>query len=280
MAAPTLTPYLDADPCPRVEVFFPSFAAGTATVTVYRVAGGREFLVRGAVNAPTAGQLTRMDTEIPFSMPVAYRAEQFNAEGISLGFTESSTITVMLDETWMHNPLDPQGATRVALGGGTAGSVSRPTPGTVSRPLGRRVGVVLAEPRLGVVGLPIDVRTETDADADRIQAMVGGHEGLTVPVICLRLGTKHQRMRVPQPLFLSVFNLTEWDIDHQWLGDGGMLAHTFTGDEVAPPIPGLFIPLLRRKDIDAFYATRAAVAADNLTRGAVNRRYDLAGFAG
>lgn len=280
MVAPTLTPYLDADPCPRVEVFFPSFTAGTATVTVYRLAAGRTFDVRGAVRAATAGQLTRIDNEVPFNMPVTYRAEQFNAAGISLGFTDSTTVTLTVADSWMHNPLDPQGAAKVDLGGGTGGVVSMPTPGVVSYPLGRRVGVVVSEPRRGVAGLPVDVRTRSDADADRIQAMVGGYGNNTVPLVCLRLGTQHQRMRVTQPLFLSVLDLTEVDVNHQWVGDGGELAHTFTGNEVAPPIPGLFIPLLRRKDVNAYYATRAAVKADNLTRGALNRRYDIAGFGG
>ena len=102
----------------------------------------------------------------------------------------------------------------------------------------------------------------------------------TVPVVCLRLGGCERRMRVTQPMFLSVLDLVEHDITHRWEGDGGMLSHQFTGDEVAPPIPGLFIPLLRRADLNAYYATRAALNADNLTRSDVNRRYDLAGFAG
>ena len=51
------------------------------------------------------------------------------------------------------------------------------------------------------------------------------------------------------------------------------------GDEVAPPAPGLFIPLLRAADVNAFYATAAAANAAYLTASDLNRDYSLAGYA-
>lgn len=276
MSAPTLTVYSDAAPCPRVEVFFSSFDAGTASVTVYRLAGGQERQVRGAVRAPTGGTFTRIDFEVPFNVPATYRAEQFNAAGVSLGFTPSAAVTVASDETWMHNPLDPQGSVVVFFGDDGGWSVTRPTPGVVSHPKGRRVGVVLSEPRQGVSGLKLTVRTSTDADADRVQAMCGDN-GMP-PVLCVRLGVKDQRLRVPQPLFLSALAVAEVDMDTRW--GGSELAHMVDGDEVDPPIPGLFVPLLRAKDINVSFATAAAVNAGHLRASDVNRRYDLAGAAG
>lgn len=276
MSAPILTPYVDASPCPRVEVFFPSFVAGTATVTVYQLSDGVERELRGAVNAPTGGTLTRIDFEVPFNNAVSYRAEQFDAAGQSLGLTETAAVTVVSSESWMHNPLDPQGAAQVVLGGDSAPMILRPTPGVVSRPKGRRAGVVLSEPRQGVTGLKIDVRTFTDAEADAVQAMFGD-SGMP-PVVCIRLGSDYGVMRVPQPLFLSVLSVAELDVTHQW--GGGEISHPIEGDEVDPPIPGLFVPLLRAKDINVSFATAAAVNAAHLRASDVNRRYDLAGAAG
>ncbi|WP_336647519.1 hypothetical protein [Microbacterium sp. MMO-10] len=276
MAGPTLTAFTDASPCPRVEVFFASFAAGTATVTVYRLAGGREHRVRGAVRAPVSGALSRIDFEVPFGVPVTYRAEQFNAAGISLGFTDSSSVTIDSADSWMHNPLDPAGAARVIIGDETAKTITRPTPGVVSRPKGRVVGVVLSEPRQGVTGLQVLVRTSADADADRVQGMVGDDN--MPPVVCIRLGGDDRRMRVPQPLFLSALSVAEIDVNHRW--GGSELAHSFEGDEVDPPTPGLYVPLLRRKDLDAFFVTRAAMDASAMKRSDLDRRYDLAGFGG
>ncbi|GAA1147868.1 hypothetical protein GCM10009651_35760 [Microbacterium natoriense] len=275
MSAPTLTVYSDAAPCPRVEVFFPSFAAGTVSVTVYRLSGGQERQVRGAVGAPTGGTLTRIDFEVPFNVPATYRAEQFDAGGVSLGFTPSASVTVVSADTWMHNPLNPEGSVRVFFGDDGGWSVTRPTPGVVSHPKGRRVGVVLSEPRQGVVDLRLTVRTSSDVDADLVQAMCG--DSNMPPVLCVRLGTQDQRLRVPQPLFLSALSVSEVDMDTRW--GGTEMAHQVQGDEVDPPIPGLFVPLLTRADLNAFFATRAALNGGGLTRSDINRRYDLAGTA-
>lgn len=261
---------------PFVEVLIDDLIPEAASLTVYRLAGGREFQMRGAVNAPTAGAFTRIDFEIPFNIPVTYRAELFDESGNSLGFTDSATTTLVVADSWMHNPLDPSGGVKVVFGEDGEWKVTRPTPGVVSRPLGRRVGVVLSEPRYGVTGIGLVVRTSTDADADKVQAMMGDN-GMP-PIVCIRLGSQDGRLRLPQPLFLSALSVAEIDMGHRW--GGTELAHGVAGDEVDPPIPGLFIPLLTRADLNAFYTTRAALNADNLTRLDTNRRYDLAGTAG
>lgn len=303
--APTLTTFTDAAPCPRVEVFFDSFAPGTASVTVFRLAAGREYRVRGAVRAATAGTLTRIDFECPFNVLVTYRAEMFDAAGLSLGFTDSAELgdilvglapgddVVPADDllaietisgtglvslhTWLHNPLNPAGAVKVELAASTAGAISRPVVGEVSRPRGRSVGVMLSESRLGVQGLRFDVRALDLDTADKVQALIGGYGSPTVPVICVRMGGTDSRVRLPKPLFLGVLDIAELDMNVAWGGSDTI--QEMTGDEVDPPVPGLFIPLLTAADINAYYASAADLNSDNLTGSAVNRRYDLAGFA-
>lgn len=265
----------DVTEAPFVEVFIDDLIPDATSLTVYRLADGREFQMRGAVRAPTAGTFTRVDFEVPFNIPVTYRAELFDSGGNSLGFTDSASITLSVEESWMHNPLDPAGAVRVVFGEEGGWSVTRPTPGVVSRPLGRRVGVVLSEPRQGVTGLKLSVRTSGDADADKVQTMVGDR-GMP-PVVCIRLGAADQRLRLPRPLFLSALTVTELDMDHRW--GGSEMAHTFDGDEVDPPIPGLFVPLLTAADINVSFVSAAVLNAAHLTAADVNRRYDLAGAA-
>lgn len=272
----TLTPYLDA-PTPRVEIFISGLGSSTASVTVYRLAKGREFTVRGAVNAPVAGSLSRIDFEVPFNTEVTYRAERFNAAGLSLGFTTPATITVPSPDTWLHNPLDPHGAVRVTLIDTAARALSRPVPGEVSYPAGRRVGVVLSEPRQGLRGAVFDVYTDTVEDADRVQAMLGDYSRDQVPVICVRLGSgAPSHSRVTSPLFLGVLDITEEPL-YSDVFDGAV--QRITGDEVSPPAPGLFIPLLTAADINAYYTTADEANNDNLTAMDLNRRYDLAGYA-
>jgi hypothetical protein len=85
-------------------------------------------------------------------------------------------------------------------------------------------------------------------------------------------------MRLPRPLFTDVLDLKERSIDLHIAG-GTRTEFVTTGDEAAPPTPALVIPLLTRADLNAYYATRSALNADNLTRLGVNTRYDLAGTA-
>lgn len=277
MSAPVLTAYLDASPCPRVEVFFPSFVAGTASVTVYRLSSGRDMQVRGAVRAATGGTLTRIDFEVPFNVAVTYRAEQFNAAGVSLGFTPSTSVTVSVAESWMHNPLNPQGSVKVSLLDTAATKLSRPVPGEISRPLGRRVGVVLSERRQGLAGASFDVFASSNEEADDVQALIGTYTGSTVPVICVRTGSANP-MRIAMPLFLGVLDIPEEDVSIRY--GRGSTVHRIDGDEVAPPIPGLFIPLLTRADLNAVFASRALLNAAGLTRSDINRLYQYAGAAG
>jgi hypothetical protein len=122
----------------------------------------------------------------------------------------------------------------------------------------------------------LDVVVDSIADADRFSALVGDYTTTTVPVLCFRVGTS-VRVRLPRPLFAAVMDPREVDLNYV---DGGEnIAYAIEGDEVAPPTPALVIPLLTRADLNAYYAQRADLDADNLTRLAVNRRYDLAGTA-
>lgn len=276
VSAPTLTAYTDEAPCPRVEVFFDDLDPDTATITAYRTAKGREYKVRGMVGAAVAGAISRIDYETPFNTASSYRAEMFDAAGLSLGFTPSASVSVSSDSSWLLNPLDPQGAVKVSLAASTGRELSRPVPGAISRPAGRRVGVVVSEPRSGLQGFQLDVRVSTLDDADKVQALIGGYGVNAVPVVCLRLGGDEGRLRIPQPLFLGVLDIVEVDIDTVWGGTDTL--QSMVGDEVSPPTPALFIPLLRRMDIDAYYASRDAIDAAYLSRSDIDRDYSLAGY--
>jgi len=273
--SPTITTYLGANPCPRAEVLFESFAAGTVKVTVYRATGLRRYQVRGAVNAAVAGALTRIDFEIPFGVPVSYWAEQFDAGGLPLGETDKTTATLNCWETWVHNPLDPHGATTVQFRTRAAQSIVRPVEGGVVHPQGRRVGVLVSGQRRGVENVDLTVVTDTIEQVDKLQAMFGDYETSIPPILCIRVGGGDQ-IRLPRPFFAAVLSASEEQVNYT-IGMGEQITTAMAGSEVSPPVPGLFIPLLTRADLNAYYLTRAALSADNPTRLSVNRRYDLTG---
>lgn len=275
--APTLNLSVDANPAPRVEVVFASLHPDTASLAaIWRTGDGREWKVRGSVGISVSDQVARIDYEAPFGIPISYRAEMLNGAGDSLGFTDSSSeVTLDVDETWVHNPLNPQIALQVVTLQGTSYEWSRPVAGEVLFPKARRVGVVIGGARQGLRGQVFDLLVASDADADTFSSMLGTYSRTAVPVLCFRIGAS-DRSRLPRPLFGSVMDPREVDLTMQ---GGEDLGFRFQSDEVAPPAPALVIPLLTRADVDAYYSTRAQVDTDNATRLAVSRRYDLAGTA-
>ena len=288
---------------PRVEVVVTGLGS-VAAITVTRSASGRSHQVRGLVRAPVSGAVSRIDFEVPFNVPVSYRAELFDAAGLSVGFTDAVSLPdvirglapsvllapsaalapgeqvvgtgVVSDYTWMHNPLSPEGAVRVNVLASSAQQLSRPVPGSVLYPRGRRVGVMVSEARRGLSGVVFDVTCESDSDADRVQAMLGDYSSTTVPVLCVR-GGRDFEARIAFPLFLGALDIVEEDVNVKW--GGGVTNQRISGDEVSPPVPGLFIPLLTYADLNAFYSTYATFNSDNASYLAGSRRYELAGSA-
>lgn len=276
--APTVSviPTLDSAPCPRVEVVVTDIHPNATTVTLFRSAGSRELPVRGALNAIVDSALTRIDFEVPFGVDAAYRVQMFDSTGASMGYSTATTVNLDVQETWVHNPLDAWSSAVVAFDEGAARSIQRPFEGEVVWPQGRTVGVVLGGQRRGIQDVVLDVRADT-ANADKLQAMFGSYGERTTPVICFRIGSR-DRVRLPRPFFAGVLTLDERDMNYVLGGD--LVTVGMTGSEVDPPTPALVVPLLTRADLNAYYPTRAALNADNVSRLAVNRRYDLAGTSG
>lgn len=264
----------DVTDLPYVEVLVEDLSPEVDTVTIYRLAGGREFRVRGAVNIAVAGAITRVDAECPFNTLSTYKAEMFDVAGESLGYTLTNETTLAVDETWIHNPLDLTGGVMVDLLDKTGSVISRPVDGEVVHPFGRVVGVVISRGRKGLTDFPLLVSTATTADADKFTVLLGDYATLAVPVLCIRSGST---LRIPKPFFMSVLDPKELGLNVA--AGGELIDWELTGDEVAPPAPGIIAPLLTRADLNAYYGIRSALNADNLTRLAVNRRYDIAGTA-
>ncbi len=273
---PDLIVAADDGTMPRLEVLFESFAPGTAFVDVYRLGEGREYKVRAAVRAATAGSLSRIDSEVPFGIPVTYRAEMFDAAGVSLGFTDTASVQLDTTDTWVHNPLNPAGGVKVAFRDTALDKLSRPVEGDVYFPQGRRVAVVISGQRRGLQNVPLDIIVDSVEDADKFGALLGTYSETTVPVLCFRVGAE-DRLRLPRPFFAAVFDAPEEDVTYV-LG-GEQIAFPMTGTEASPPAAGLVIPLLTNRDLNSAFATNAAMNGGALTNLGLNRRYDLAGSA-
>lgn len=267
----TLTPSTDPNVSPQVLVVVTDMAPQVRTVNVQRTAEGRTMKVRGGVNLYAVGGAPVMDFEPPAG-PSVYQAEQFDINGLSLGFTNPSTVTLTFTDTWVHQPLSPTLAVKVRLFIDSANDLVRPSPGSVVYPEGATVGRLIGGQRVGLRGTSIRLRMANAADADEFLSMFGGYTSDFPSVICIRTPTT---IRLPRVLFAGCLDPHEVDY-----GNYAMITMAMTIDEVAPPAPGLVLPTLRRKDIDAAFPTRAARAAAYATRLARDVDYSKSGLAG
>ncbi|KAB1639870.1 hypothetical protein [Pseudoclavibacter terrae] len=273
---PNLIVYSD-ERGPRVDVIFPSLPAGAHTLTVVREAPRQTMQVRGAVRKRVSRLASALDFEVPFDVECSYYAIVYNDRDVEIARTGSSSITVgseSPDHARIHNPLDPSTSVLVRFEASAVATRSRHFDGEVLRPQGRRLGVVVSSGRSGYRGLALDVIAETMEQSEKIDDLFGTGRS-RLPVLCVRVPKSHYRMRFPPTLMVAVLNPDAVPI----LTDDAEIWR-LTGDEVTPPAPAVVVPILTRDDLDAAYATRDAMDADNVTRFAASRRYDLAGGAG
>jgi hypothetical protein len=276
MAGPTLT--VDLTALPRVEVFVPAgiVPAGTARLRMYRFSEGRTWLVRGGVDVPP--NTAALDWEAPFGVVSTYRAECFDGSGVSLGFTDTASVTVGVTDVWVHDPLYPTVGVNLGpagLLGITASRNVRPNPGSMTVPEGASVGAWVGQKRRGVDQMPVGLAVTSVADMDALQAMLGGYESDRVGVLCIRTPPP---ARIPRTFFAAVEDPSEQDRDVSW--GGQRTDFVFTATEAKPPFPGLVTPLLRYKDLDASFATYAAMDAGYATYTLRDRDYAKAGVGG
>lgn len=143
------------------------------TLTLYRIVGGTQALVRGSDGLVhgtvlTGSQLVVEDYEAPMGAPVTYRALIRSADGI----TSSNRLTapVMLSlpdpsDCWVKDPIEPY--RNVMLRASAAPDWTRPIEQTVYRIRNRRNSVVLSDVRGGLTGT-LQVWTQSDQEREAL----------------------------------------------------------------------------------------------------------------
>lgn len=273
---PTVVAMPGSSPVPSVQITVPEVEPGTQSVNVYRIADGRQFLVRGGVRKLAVGGTSVVDWEAPFGVPITYRVEFFSdAEAtISLGFSEPAETVLDVRQAWLHQPLNPSMSLSPVMLWGTALERTRETPGEVVWVQGADVATWVGGKRRGAQDVPFALLVDR-AGADAFQVLLGGYTRQQPAVLCIRTPVD---MRVPRTFFAVVSSSKETTLNRP--GEGEAIQIDFTATEARPPAPGLVAALLRRVDIDTAYPTRAERASAYLTRLDRDSDYSLAGVAG
>jgi hypothetical protein len=267
-------------PVPHIEATLFTFDPATVTITVYRTAAHRTMPVRGQVNVYAVGGRNVVDWEAPFGIPITYRAEQFDAEGNSLGFTAAFSTQLDVNDTWIQNVFDPIAAVQVTMSGTAAGTIRRPNQVDLYYPSGSGLPVAISGQRQGVTETDVSFLTFTETDADKVRGYFGDPYGSpsVPPVVCIRVGA-NQNMRLPRPFYAVIADPGEQPLD---TASGGALTRwDCTATEVAPPAPVLVAAVLTYEDFDAVYPdTYESEDAAYSSYLEADRDYSIAGTAG
>lgn len=258
---------------PSIELLFEGLPEGTATITLWRFADGTQKRVRGAVEKTVADGFSVIDYEAPFGVPVAYRAECFDATGQQIAWTETATTSLDEPGMWIHNPLDPQGATRVEFTAAATREITYPNLGESLQMAGERAVLFMAGTQAGIRGVDLSIATDTVADRDRVMTMLGWRDKPLPPILCYRIGANH-RVPLPRTFFAAVPEMVMRDVNVVW---GGSVTHFVgEGDETLPPAEGIVTPTLTYGHVNASYSKYRDLNRHYGALGEINRDYQLA----
>lgn len=268
------TYYYDDGPMPRAVVTVLDVPPGT--FTLYRSADSRVMEVRDAARRASVVQVSYVDLEIPFGVPVTYYIQAFTPAGVDLGsyYAAGGAQTMAVTSSYIHQPLDPFLCAKVDVYDDSAEDLTRGFDGEVIYADSATVGRWLGGRRRGLEGLSLTVETNTFVGAGNMQDMFGTYSVDQLPVVCIRTPPI---LRIPRTLFMAVPKPREQDVNTRF--GGSLVRFVLEGSEVLPPANGLVTANLSYDDTDAFYPTYSAL--DSAYGGYFSRDsdYSKAGYA-
>lgn len=177
---PSLQPYSDGFPCPRVVVNVTTVVPATVTGTLHRIYDDVDEVVPGADMVPSAGGFVRTDYFPPLGVPVSYRVEMFDINGASLGFTDAETTSIDVPDStcWMSSPFNPQLSVQVELDDVASSKLQSDINAQTHNIGGRRI--VISEAIYGYVGIPMSFWVESVDAAVAAENVFADGLGLSV----------------------------------------------------------------------------------------------------
>ena len=178
--ASTVTPHTDMDPSPRVDVLIDDadLNGSTVTITVHQISAAGDIEVRDMVRVASVGDFAGTDYEPPLGVAITYRVQQFDVDGVELGYVLNLATQVDIADGYavLSDPLAP--GTAVMVEAHTDfGSVLRRTRPTRTYRAGTRTVALM-----GLQGLledvPLRCQTKTLEDADLLEDVIASGQFL------------------------------------------------------------------------------------------------------
>lgn len=233
--ASTVTVASDMAPSPRatIDIDDTDLHVDATEVTVWQISKWGQVVVRGAERKNSSGGFVVTDYELPVGVEVAYRVEQFDAGGSSLGYAGvslSAQVTIPFGHVVIQDPLAP--ASAIVL-------KAQPAFGSQLRRRRPKRKYQAGSKTFAMTGLysafeqvPLHVWTHTEEEREQLA------EILEQPLILIRT---HPDMRLPG-VFYAVLEETIDDTSRAASGlDGDRWF--LTGDQLSRPELEVIVPI-------------------------------------
>lgn len=229
-----VTPFPDMKPCPRIKVEINDVPDGY-TLTLYRIWDKFKSVVRDAQRTFAGGGFTAFDYEAPRGVTVTYRAELFDADGASQGFSDSASTLLEGSKSTaiFQDPLDPANAIEVTLSDSFGGVLTQGRSGQLYQLTSGRVVSLLG--MMGkLTGVDLSAQTHTLDDAERFRDV------LNVGNVLVR--TVRAGHLLPRLLYVTVGATSAVPQDLQ--NGGEWVKWPITGNEIDSPDLGIVVPVI------------------------------------
>lgn len=258
--APVLVGHTDAAPCPRVDVSIAPMPPDAVKITVYRSWAGRQRAIRGGDHALVSGDYITFDYEVPLGILVSYTVVSYDVNGVASAASDPATVTVNATDIWAQDPLSPNSAMPVSVGGpgltswkleDMFGQLSYSSDVAMAGIVGSDLPSAIGAIRQRASKIPIAIYTE-DATASAFLRELLLH---TFP-LCLRTPARYGFF--DGLLYLSAPTITE--IPARRTGESYSV-WVFEADNVLPPGLAIIVPVRVYDDLKDEAATYSALKA-------------------
>jgi hypothetical protein len=234
------------DPSPRVviDIDDAELDASAETVIVWQLSKWGQVPVNRIARS-VAGGLVITDYEVPAGVPVTYRVQQFDEDGIELGYALSlaAAVAIPFGYVVMQDPLAPANAVLVKAAPDFSGNLRRSRPTKKYQAGGRTFGMSGVYSAFQQV--PLSVRTD-DADDREALSVV-----LEQTMVLVRTPPE---MRLPGAFYALVSEVLDDNTGSARYGLEGDL-WPLTGDEVSRPTIDILVPIYSYDRFKAYLDT-------------------------
>jgi len=251
--ASTVTPHTDMDPSPRVDVFIDDsdLDVDTVTITVHQVSVAGDIEVRDMVGVVSAGGFAATDYEPPFGVPITYRVQQFDVDGVEIGYVLTLATQVDIADGYavLSDPLAPATAVMVSALSDFGGELRRNRKTRTYRAGTRTVALMALQSLLEDVSLHCE--TLTLDDADKLEEVLAAGQFL------VRVMATTSRLPALMHVVAEAPVETPIDVQH----GGELIEWEISADEVSRPEIDIIVAVINYGLFADAFATYGAAAA-------------------